>query len=37
MAPQAFDEALGIGVVEGGVDELIQASMKLRFAAGVSP
>ena len=35
MAPQAFEEALGIGVVEGGVDERIEALMKFRFAAGV--
>ncbi|MDQ3774883.1 MAG: hypothetical protein M3461_11230 [Pseudomonadota bacterium] len=35
MAPQAFEEALGIGIVKGGVDELIKALMKFRFAAGV--
>jgi hypothetical protein len=27
MAPQAFEEALGIGVVAGGVDECIKALM----------
>jgi hypothetical protein len=31
MAPQAFEEALGIGVVERGVDERIEALMKFRW------
>ena len=35
MAPQAFEEALGIDIVKGGVDERIEALMKFRFAAGV--
>lgn len=35
MTPQALDEPLSIGIVEGGIDELIEAFMKFRFAAGV--
>ena len=35
MAPKAFDESLGIGIGEDGIDDLIEACMQFRFAAGV--